>query len=145
MLDQSKNMLTKRIEKATSLNIEHKISFLNSNFFLANFDNIKFDSALSSFFLSHLNNKQLDLFFSKIKNAINKKGLIVILDSSSKDYNIVKDVSIQTRTIKNGQEFQIYKRYFHFQEIIDLLWHFDLEILSFYYGSSFFAVSCSNN
>ena len=72
-----------------------------------------FDSVLVGFFLSHVTDSQIDRFFHSLRNALKPGGRVVILDSGWTRYRGSRPKEGTTvRTLNDGRQFEIYKRYF---------------------------------
>ena len=82
----------------------------------------RYDSALAGFFLSHLIEDQDKSFFNILKRVLKPNGRFIIIDSIWNDERAVifNKSGIVKRTLNDGREFEIYKRYFEKKDF-DLL------------------------
>lgn len=113
LVDQSKNMLDEGREKAREHGVEPITRFMESDALEVSFEDRSFDSVLVGFFLSHVTDRQMDLFFHRLRNALKPGGRVLILDSNWTRYRGSRSKEGTTvRTLNDGRQFEIYKRYF---------------------------------
>ena len=113
LVDQSENMLREGREKARESGVEATTEFVRADALEVSLDKRAFDSALVGFFLSHVTDAQMDLFFRKLRNALKPGGRVLILDSNWTRYRGSRPREGTTlRTLNDGRQFEIYKRYF---------------------------------
>ena len=113
LVDQSKNMLAEGREKAREQGVEPITRFMQSDALEVTFEDRTFDSVLVGFFLSHVTDSQLDVFLHRLRNALKPDGRVIIMDSSWTRYRRSRPKEGTTvRTLNDGRQFEIYKRYF---------------------------------
>ena len=113
LVDQSENMLREGREKACDHDVEAITTFIESDALEVPLEDRSFDTALVGFFLSHLTDAQMGLFFRNLGNALKPGGRVLILDSGWTRYRGSRRKEGTTvRKLNDGREFEIYKRYF---------------------------------
>ena len=113
LVDQSENMLREGREKACEHGVEAITRFVKADALEVPLDDRSFDTALVGFFLSHVTDAQMGLFFRNLMNALKPDGRVLILDSGWTRYRGSRPKEGTTvRKLNDGREFEIYKRYF---------------------------------
>ncbi len=113
LVDQSENMLGEGREKARAHGVEPITRFMKTDALEVSLADRSFDSVLVGFFLSHVTDSQMDLLFQKLRNALKPGGRVLIMDSSWTRYRGSRSKEGTTvRTLNDGRQFEIYKRYF---------------------------------
>ena len=113
LVDQSENMLAEGREKAREHGVEPITRFMESDALEVSFEDRTFDSILVGFFLSHVTDGQMDLFLQSLRNALKPGGRVLILDTGWTRYRGSRPKEGTTvRTLNDGRQFEIYKRYF---------------------------------
>lgn len=113
LVDQSENMLREGREKAQEHGVESITTFMKSDALEVKFEDSSFDSVLVGFFLSHVTDSQIDLFFNRLRNVLKPGGRVLILDSNWTRYRGSRPKEGTTvRTLNDGRQYEIYKRYF---------------------------------
>ncbi len=113
LVDQSENMLREGREKAQEHGVESITTFMKSDALEVKFEDRSFDSVLVGFFLSHVSDSQIDLFFNRLRNALKPGGRVLILDSNWTRHRGSRPKEGTTvRTLNDGRQYEIYKRYF---------------------------------
>lgn len=113
LVDQSENMLGEGREKARAHGVEPITRFMETDALEVSLEDRSFDSVLVGFFLSHVTDSQIDRFFHSLRNALKPGGRVVILDSTWTRYRGSRPKEGTTvRTLNDGRQFEIYKRYF---------------------------------
>ncbi len=74
----------------------------------------QFDCALIGFLLSHLTSQQEIVVFQKLKSLLKPAGHFLVLDSAWNKARAEtrQKEGMQWRTLNDGRQFQIYKKYF---------------------------------
>jgi len=141
LIDQSANMLKKAKERAGALNCLQRCQFFKIDAFHLGSVKLKPSVYLIGFFLSHLTPEEEIKFFSLIKNKIDRKGKIIILDStwSEERAKTRNRAGRQLRKLNNGKTFEIYKRYFTREDLKNISKRESLSINIEYFGGAFFA------
>jgi len=133
LIDQSAGVLAECRKKIKSLGIEGKTRLIRDEVFGYTFKTGEFDSALIGFLVSHLNDNELYTLFNLLR--------FVIIDSAWND-ELIKMGRSKTgminRSLKDGREFEIYKRYFNEYDLRELAKIFSLSIDIEYWGKVFF-------
>lgn len=141
LIDQSRNMLVECQKRANQLNSPVRIRLMRGDFFLLKFFMEAFDTALVAFFISHLTEETEAVFFAKLKRLLTSGAEILWIDGSwsaiRKKYR--EKEGIQTRKLRSGREFQIFKKYFDTTDAKKLLKKFSFKLRSLYMGDVFFA------
>ena len=113
LVDQSENMLREGRYKARDHGVEPITRFMKADALEVTFEDRSFDSILVGFFLSHVTDSQMDLFFHHLRNALKPGGRVLILDSNWTRYRGSRPKEGTTvRTLNDGRQYEIYKRYF---------------------------------
>lgn len=113
LVDQSENMLRQGREKAREHGVESITRFMKSDALEVSLEDRSFDSVLVGFFLSHVTDLQMDRFFHRLRNALKPGGLLLIMDTNWTRYRGSRPKEGTTvRTLNDGRQFEIYKRYF---------------------------------
>jgi len=113
LFDQSENMLSECMKKARGLGITDKCTFVRGDFFGHDFPGGAFDSALMSFFLSHLSPDLEQRLFGRLRALLDSEGSFLIADSfwSAERRERVPKEGRQARSLNDGTTFDIYKKY----------------------------------
>lgn len=113
LVDQSENMLREGRDKAHDHDVEPITGFMKADALEVTFGDRSFDSILIGFFLSHVTDSQMDLFFHNLRKALKPGGRVLILDSNWTRYRGSRPKEGTTvRTLNDGRQYEIYKRYF---------------------------------
>lgn len=113
LVDQSENMLGEGREKARAHGVVPITRFMKADALDVSLEDRSFDSVLVGFFLSHVTDSQIDRFFHSLRNALKPDGRVLILDSSWTRFRGSRTKEGTTvRTLNDGRQFEIYKRYF---------------------------------
>ena len=114
LLDQSGKMLCECRKKAQSLGIEEKCTLIQGDFFSHAFLENTFDTAIVGFFLSHVPQSLETNFFDRLRRMLKPIGRFLILDSiwSGERAKTRSKAGRHKRTLNDGRDFEIYKRYF---------------------------------
>ena len=141
LIDQSEGMLAECTKKIHKLGIEDKTEIIRDDIFNHIFKENEYDSAVIGFFISHFNETGLTNFFNILKTLLKPGGKFTIIDSI---WNEViarirpNKAGIIKRSLKDGREFEIYKRYFEKQDLQDLAENFNINLEVIYLGKVFF-------
>ena len=129
LVDQSENMLRLGREKAADHGVAAITESIRADALEVALEERAYDSVLVGFFLSHLTDAQMDLFFRKLRNAMKPGGRVLIMDSIWSRFRKSRPKEGTTqRTLNDGRQFEIYKRYFETA---------DLDQMSESYGMDF--------
>lgn len=146
LIDQSRNMLIACQARAAQFERETKVNYVKGDFFKIRFLKESFDSAVAAFFISHLDDEGMDVFFRKVMGSLRPGAAFLWIDGAWTEERAkyrAKD-GTQLRKLEDGREFSIYKRYFTVDEACTILDAQKFDISSTYAGSVFFAVwACS--
>ncbi len=113
LVDQSENMLGEGREKALAHGVEPITRVMMSDALDVLLEDRSFDTVLVGFFLSHVTDSQMGPFLHRLRNALRPSGRVLIMDSSWTRYRESRPKEGTTvRTLNDGRQFEIYKRYF---------------------------------
>lgn len=142
LIDQSRKMLVECQKRVKQLGNPTNIRFMKGDFFRLRFFMETFDAALVAFFISHLSQEEEESFFNKLKRLLTPGAEILWIDGSwspiRKQYR--EREGIQTRKLRSGHEFQIFKKYYEATDVKMLLKKYSFKLHSLYMGDIFFAV-----
>ena len=128
LVDQSENMLQEGREKAREHEVEPFTRFMRADALEVSLKDRSYDSVLVGFFLSHLTNPQMDLFIGKLRNALKPGGGVLILDSNWTRFREGRPKEGNTlRTLNDGRQFEIYKRYFEKSDFDQMSETYDMD------------------
>jgi demethylmenaquinone methyltransferase/2-methoxy-6-polyprenyl-1,4-benzoquinol methylase len=141
LVDQSREMLVECQKRVNGLDHRAHVRFMKGNFFSLRFFLETFDVALTAFFISHLSEEMVEVFFNKLKRLLMPKAEILWIDGawSPKRAPYREKEGIQRRKLKNGQEFGIFKKYFDENDVKTLMKKHEFGLQSLYMGDVFFA------
>lgn len=113
LVDQSENMLRAGRKKTREHGVEPITTFMEADALEVPLEDRSFDTVLVGFFLSHVTDRQIALFFNTLRNLLKSEGRVLILDSNWTRYRGSRPKEGTTlRTLNDGRKFEIYKRYF---------------------------------
>lgn len=113
LVDQSENMLRESREKAGEHDVESISRFIRGDALEVRLEDRSFDSVLVGFFLSHVTDRQMALFFRNLRNLLKPDGRVLILDSIWSPFRKSRPKEGTTnRRLNDGRQYEIYKRYF---------------------------------
>lgn len=146
LLDHSKKMLCQCKKRVGSLGLEDRCCFIQGDFFDVILNENSFDSALIGFFISHLSTDLERIFFSKLKRMLRSNGQLMIIESawSSKRMLTRKREGMQERTLNDGREYTLYKRYFDKSDIEKIFKRYHLKLKSCWMGDVFLVAQGEN-
>ena len=139
LLEQSERMLFQLKKRVTSLRLGDKCHFVLGDFFKVILDEDSFHSALTGFLISHLSPNLERIFFSKLRRILRDNAQLMIIDSawSSQRMRSRKKKGMQKRTLNNGREYILYKRYFDKLDIERMFKRYHLKLKSCWMGNAF--------
>jgi putative AdoMet-dependent methyltransferase len=142
MVDQSRKMLVECQKRVNELDSDVNVRFMKGNFFSLRFFLESFDVALVAFLISHLTEDMEKVFFGKLKRLLKPGAEVLWIDGawSLKRAEYREKEGMQVRTLNNGQEFNIFKKYFDESDIKKLSKKYGFTIEQLYLGDVFFAV-----
>lgn len=123
LIDQSKNTLSECAKKVERLGIEHKTEMLCDDIFNYPYAAQAYDSAIIAFLISHLTDDEVDTLITALKKLLAPGGRFVFMDNAWNEViaNIPRTkTSMVNRTLKNGRQFRILKRYFERHDLEDI-------------------------
>ena len=122
LVDQSPRMLAQARVKARSHGVEERCCFLQADVLECTWPRRAFDTVLCGFFLSHIDGPEEKRYVSRVRAALRPQGTLVVLDSkwSTERAATKPKAGVIRRTLNDGREFEIYKRYFDESDITDL-------------------------
>jgi ubiquinone/menaquinone biosynthesis C-methylase UbiE len=119
LFDQSKRMLAECRKKVEMLNIQNKCMLLCGDFLTHQFANDDYDRAIIGFFISHLTEEEEKKFFCVLKKILKPKGRFLFFDSTWNEERAKtrEKEGKHRRSLNDGREYDIYKRYFEVSDI----------------------------
>jgi len=141
LIDQSENALSDCAKKIEKLGIEYKTEMLCDDIFSYPLAEQGYDSAVIAFLVSHLTDDEVDALIASLKTLLVPGGRFVFMDNAWNEViaNIPRSkVSMVTRTLKDGRQFRILKRYFEKQDIQNLAGENNINLEIIYWGKVFF-------
>ncbi len=132
LVDQSENMLQECRDKVTELGVAAISELVRGDALEVSLENRSYDSVLVGFFLSHVTDAQMDLFFDKLKMVLKPGGRVLIMDSTWSQFRKSRPKEGTTvRRLNDGRDYEIYKRYFERSDIDQMSksYGMDFEIL----------------
>ena len=122
LVDQSPHMLAQARAKERSAGIEARCSFLQQDVLEHPWPSRAFDTILCGFFLSHIDGPEEQRFFARVRVALRPRGTLVVFDSkwSTERAAAKPKAGVVRRTLNDGREFEIYKRYFDESDVAEL-------------------------
>ena len=144
LLDQSANMLELSKSRARANSIENRCKFVQADILNFDLESEKYDVILLGFFISHLNEDEEFRFLSGMKNSLKKEGRLLALDSSWSEERAKASSNKEgglIRRLNNGNEFEIYKKYFEPKDIDRIGKKYNLKMKIHHFGSVFCAFS----
>ena len=118
---------------------DERVEYIEADLFEWQAPEAAFDACIFGFWLSHVPDDHFDGFWSRVRTALRPGGRIFLVDSAR-----VREThgELQVRTLADGREFTIVKRYFEPDELAQQLrsigWEADLQLTangSFLYGT----------
>ncbi|MBN1160697.1 MAG: class I SAM-dependent methyltransferase [Dehalococcoidales bacterium] len=141
LIDQSEDVLAECAKKIEKLGIEKKTEVIRGDIFITAFPQHEYDSAVIGFLISHLRENELDSLFNNLKTSLKHKGKFLIIDSVwSKEIIAMgrEKEGVTKRSLKDGHEFNIYKRYFDKPDLRTLADKYSFKLDIIYWGKVFF-------
>jgi SAM-dependent methyltransferase len=141
LVDQSQKMLAQCQKRITKLDTDVKINYVKGDFFRIRFFTERFDSAVVAFFISHLTKEQESIFFGKMTRLLKPRTRILWIDGlwSEMRRQYREKEGIQSRRLKDGREYRIFKKYFTADDAARILNAYALDLVTIYAGDVFFA------
>ena len=144
LIDQSESALAECRKKIDKLGIHDKTEVVQGELFNHLYKANTYDSVLLGFLISHLTDSDLDYLISIIAKAMVPGGRLTIIDSNWSDEWLkarrTKDGMI-TRRLKDGREFEIYKRFFEPPDLENFAARNNIQLEIPYWGEVFFLAS----
>lgn len=142
LVDQSEKMLGQGREKAREHGVEPISRFLRADALEVPLEDRSFDTVLVGFFLSHITDQQMDLFFEKIRSVLKPAGHLLILDSCWSPFRKTRPKEgMAQRKLNDGRLFEIYKRYFDRSDFERMAKAYDMEFTIHHEGEIYLGVS----
>ena len=143
LVDQSKEMLAISRNRAEQYGIGDRCEIAHGDIFDIDLPHNKCDTILTGFFISHLTEQEESVFIPRVKDSLNSRGKILILDSawSQKRAATRKKEGKQVRRLNDGSQFNIYKKYFEISDIDAFGKKYNLKMEIHHFGLTFCAFS----
>lgn len=141
LFDQSLDMISACRTKAESLSILDRCSFLAGDFWNFRFNQSFFDSALISFFFSHIPAYFEYKFITRLLGILKEKGTFLILDSVwNKERKKTRNKEgNQQHILEDGTKYDIYKRYFSGADFRLMKKKYNIQLTVLFTGNFFIA------
>ncbi len=146
LIDQAAGMLQQARQAVHKCHLEDRSRFIRANLMQLPLVRREFDCAVIGFFLSHLENGALDSFIASLNEKVVCQRLIV-LDSvwSIRRRQTREKVGQQTRQLRDGRRFEIYKRYFTSEDLEQLASKHDMKAEVLHEGEVYLAAVFKRN
>jgi ubiquinone/menaquinone biosynthesis C-methylase UbiE len=118
-LDQSLGMLKLGKEKSLTQRLTQNLSLIRGDISVTPFKEGTFDGAAILFVLSHLLDNGTKFFLGELARVVKNEGWILFVDTRLHEPHQQQEYVV--RTLKSGEEYTIYKRYFMAEELKNLL------------------------
>jgi SAM-dependent methyltransferase len=141
LIDQSESMLAECRKKIEKLGIADKTEIIRRDLFGYPFKEPEYDSALAGFFLSHLTEAEEAGFFRILKGILKPGGAFVLIDDVWSPEVAAAGrpkAGRVKRSMSDGRQFEIFKRYFGKPDLEDLAGKYGLKLEIVYWGRIFF-------
>lgn len=141
LFDQSHKMLVHAQNRAVSIGVTDRTTAISGDALSYKFREDQFDTVLVAFIISHFTANQNARFFRMLKSTIKPNGQILILDSVWNETRgqTRKKEGLQNRRLSDGNEFQIYKKYFTEKDLLSFNTKYGIGLSVEYFGKVFFA------
>ena len=141
LFDQSGEMLRHAQARATTTGVTDDTTIISGDALDHDFGQDQFDTAIVAFLISHFTAEQEGRFFRAMRRALKPGGRIVILDSVWNDARAQtrEKEGPQKRTLADGREFTIYKKYFNKSDISEMQSIHKIGFTLEHFGKVFFA------
>ncbi|HET9270124.1 MAG TPA: class I SAM-dependent methyltransferase [Vicinamibacterales bacterium] len=143
LFDQSERMLDECRKKVERLGLTGRCTLLQGDFFEQRFTPASYDCALVGFLLSHLTEAQEAQCFASLKAMMAVGGRFLILESawSRERAEVNVKAELQERRLNDGTRFEIYKRYFDRNDVVEWGRRYRVSLEIEHFGAAFVAVS----
>ena len=140
LVDQSRSMLVQCQKKVDELDSDICINLIKGDFFDIRFLSKIYNTTLTAFLISHLDEEHTHIFFRKIKSILKPRAEMLWIDGSwsRKRARYREKEGFQERALNDGRRFSIFKKYFEKEEVYNLLKKYNLDLCSLYMGDVFF-------
>ena len=141
LFDQSEEMLAQARNRAVSAGVADRTSVLVGDALSHDFGGSRFDTILVAFLMSHLTAQQEGEFLRTVRSLVHPSGRLLILDSVWNEARALtrRKEGPQKRTLANGREFDIYKKYFDQRDLSSMREAYDVDLTVEHFGTVFFA------
>jgi ubiquinone/menaquinone biosynthesis C-methylase UbiE len=146
LIDQSESMLAECRKKIEKLGIANKTEIIQGDLFGYPFKEHEYDSAIVGFLLSHLDDAEEAGFFHILKGVLKEEGAFVIIDdvwSPEVAATGRAKAGQLKRSLSDGRQFEISKRYFEKSDLENLAEEHGLKLEIAYWGRVFFLATAS--
>ena len=141
LIDQSPRMLEESRRKAVGLGVEDRVELIEADLLSYEYPRGRFDSVLVGFLLGHLTDAETDALMNCLRMASKPGATVAVFESfwSAARQKGRDKVGRQRRRLKDGREFDIFKRYFAEEDLADFKARFDLELEVVHQGEAYIA------
>jgi cyclopropane fatty-acyl-phospholipid synthase-like methyltransferase len=141
LIDQSAGVLAECKGKIDALGINSKTEVIQGDIFSHQYRQHAYNSVVAGFLMSHMVESELNKFLHIVKIALVPSGNFIIIDNIW-DYARAQlrrsKAGMIKRYLKDGREFEIYKRYFDKKDLHDIAKTYDFSLEILYWGRVFF-------
>ena len=148
LIDQSESVLDECRKKIDNLGIHGKVEIIQGEVFNHPYKAKSYDSVLLGFLISHLTDRDLDNLAGIARKVMVPGGRVVIIDSIWSDELLKggrKKEGMLKRTLKDGREFEIYKRYYGPSDLESFAERNNMDLEIPYRGEVFFLATGTFN
>ena len=141
LIDQSENVLSECARRVKKLKLEHKTEMLRGDIYSYPYEPQAYDSAVVAFLISHLTDEEVDFLITALKTLLATGDRFVFIDNTWNQViaNIPRNkTGMVTRTLKDGRQYRILKRYFEKQDLYSLADKHSINLEIIYWGDVFF-------
>ena len=141
LIDQSGSMLAECRKKVDRLDIGKKCAVIQENIYDYRYAENQYDSIIIGFLISHMVENELNTFMDIVRKTLKPSGSFVIIDNIwdyARKQLRRKNAGIIKRYLKDGREFNIYKKYFSQADLRVMAKEQDFALSIIYWGKVFF-------
>ena len=143
LFDQSGKMLDECRKKVDGHRLADRCVLLQGDVLEHRFPAASYDCALVGFLLSHLTESQEALLFGALKTMLVPSGRFLLLESAWSPERAEVNVKVdrQERRLNDGTAFEIFKRYFDRNDVLEWQRRHEVSLEVEHFGAAFVAVS----
>jgi ubiquinone/menaquinone biosynthesis C-methylase UbiE len=141
LIDRSAKMLAESRAKARTLGVLDRVDLIEADLLGYELPPSRYDSVLVGFLLGHLTDAEMDTLMASLRRTCRPGATVVIFEShwSAARQRIRDKAGPQRRRLKDGRQFDIYKRYFDEQDLAAFGARFGLPLEIVHEGQAYIA------